>query len=195
MRILEAVTFDVVMRHFAQEHPFDDTYADNYNDDAEVNLRGAERLLGGLWHKVLLDRAELLSVVLPWHVGEYGEVELIPPTGLTVAGAADRLRALDSSYARTNPACARKLEYQSGSPRQPVFLSTRTVPGADYDEMTAREGLIHLDGLHRMLAWERSGAGTSGAGVPAYVAGLGPAEVLRYSGGPAREYGIVTPRP
>ncbi len=182
MRILGAVRFETVIRHFTQEHPFDPVDQANTNDEAENHVRDAQLAFDGRWHRVLLDGPEVRSVVLPWHLGEDGEVELIPNTGLTVAAAADRLAMLSASYTRSNPLCARKLARQRTAPRLPVFLSTRALPGRDYDALTVREGLIHLDGLHRMLAWARAGQLVSGNWFEAYVAGLSPAHVRHGTG-------------
>ncbi|GAA2350810.1 DUF6309 family protein [Streptomyces sp. XM4011] len=174
MRVLEPVTFDRVRAHFDREHPYDPADDGNTNDEAAGHLRSAQRTLGGRWHRVLLHGPEVLEVVLPWHLGEYGTVELIPPTGLTLERAAARLAALGDSYGETNPVCAAKLAHhrRSTAPAQPLFLSTRAVPGEDYAALTVRQGLIHLDGLHRMLAWRHSGRLAPGRWVEAYVAGL-----------------------
>jgi len=172
MKVLESVTFTSVLRHFAEEHPFDESDEANSNDEALTHLHDADLVLGGRWHLVELERIELLSVVLPWHLGENGGQELIPKAGLTLAAAAARLVELGPSYAGTNPLCARKLDRQTAGPPTPVFLSTCAVPGADYEGLAVREGLIHLDGLHRMLAWERHGRLASMRGAKAYLAGL-----------------------
>lgn len=177
MRVLEAVTFEAVMSHFGREHLYDEEDESNSNDEAETHIRNAQLTLRGLWHRVLLEGTEVLDVVLPWHLGEDGEVELIPKTGLTVAAAASRLAAAGASYARTNPLCALKLARQTHARPRPLFLSTRAVPGRDYEALTVRAGLIHLDGLHRMLAWELAGRLVPGRWIEAYVAGLPPADV------------------
>ncbi|MFJ4963218.1 hypothetical protein EES43_01220 [Streptomyces sp. ADI96-02] len=172
MRILEAVGYDALMRRFGREHPYDPSDRANSNDEAAAHVLDAQRVLGGRWHRVLLEGPEVLDVVLPWHLGEGGGVELIPPTGLTVAAAAARLAALDATYAHTNPLCAYKLTRQKGAPAQPLYLSTRAMPTRDYAALTVREGLVHLDGLHRMLAWHRGGLLAPGRWLEAYVAGL-----------------------
>lgn len=177
MRIVGAVRFETVIGHFAQEHPFNASDQANTNDEAEGHIRNGQRELGGRWHQVLLEGPEVCGVVLPWHLGEDGEVELVPKAGLTVAAAAERLAGLGASYTRSNPMCALKLARQSTAPRRPLFLSTRPVSGRDYDGLAVREGLIHLDGLHRMLAWDQAGQLVSGNWFPAYVAGLSPAHV------------------
>ncbi|WP_326675454.1 DUF6309 family protein [Streptomyces sp. NBC_01237] len=177
MKVLEAVTFDALMRRFGREHPYDPDDEANSNDEARTHIHNAQLTLGGRWHEVMLEGTEVLDVVLPWHLGENGGVELIPRTGLTVAAAASRLTALGTSYADTNPLCRRKLARQIHARPRPLFLSTSAVPGQDYEALTVREGLIHLDGLHRMLAWQQAGHLVPGRWVRAYVAGLSPADV------------------
>ncbi|MFI1013219.1 DUF6309 family protein [Streptomyces sp. NPDC020965] len=173
MRILEAVPFDTVLAHFARHHPYHPEDPDNSNDEAETHIRNAQALAEGRWHRVLLEGPEVHGVVLPWHLGEDGEVELVPRTGLTVRAAAARLAALGDAYATSNPVCARKLAHQGRAEPTAVFLSTRAVGGEDYEGLSVREGLIHLDGLHRMLAWEQTRRLAPGRLLQAYVAGLG----------------------
>ncbi|MFJ8255394.1 DUF6309 family protein [Streptomyces sp. NPDC094466] len=86
--------------------------------------------------------------------------------------AAIRLAALDATYTRTNPLCAFKMTRQNHALARPLYLSTRAMPTRDYAALTVRKGLVHLDGLHRMLAWHRSGLLSPGRWVEAYVAGL-----------------------
>ncbi|WP_405996885.1 DUF6309 family protein [Streptomyces sp. NBC_00829] len=177
MRVLKAITFDALTSLFGRAHPYDPNDEANSNDEAETHIRNAQLTLGGRWHQVMLEGTEVLDIVLPWHSGEAGDVELIPRTGLTVAAAASRLAVLGTSYADTNPLCALKLARQTHASPRPLFLSTRPVSGQDYEALTVREGLIHLDGLHRMLAWQRAGLLVPGWWVKAYVAGLSPADV------------------
>ncbi|MEN8650408.1 DUF6309 family protein [Streptomyces sp. 21So2-11] len=185
MKVLAPVPFAHVMRHFAEQHPFDVEYEENTNDEAEEHLRAAELTLGQ-WHRVALDRADVLAVILPWHLGEGGDRELIPKTGLTVGQTVARLRAAGEGYARANPVCGRKLDLQAASALTPVFLSTRAVPGVDYEGLPAGDRLTHLDGLHRMLAWELHGRLAAGVPMEAYVAGapggLAPADVRHGAG-------------
>ncbi|MFE2847904.1 DUF6309 family protein [Streptomyces scopuliridis] len=169
MRVIAAAPFASVLDTFARAHPLDRAHEANTNDEAEEHIRNAELSLGS-WRRVLLDRDDLLRVVLPWHLGEGGERELIPKSGLTVADAVARLEAAGGAYARTNPVCARKLDRLAAAPFTPLFLSTRAVPGIDYEGLVVREGLIHLDGLHRALAWERAGRLTAGTRIEAFLA-------------------------
>ncbi|MFI6702579.1 DUF6309 family protein [Streptomyces sp. NPDC050509] len=174
MRVVAAVPFETVQRRFARAHPLGLAHEANTNDEAEEHIRQAQSTLGA-WQRVLLDRDDLLGMVLPWHLGEGGERELVPASGLTVAEAVLRLRELGDTYARTNPVCARKLGRMATAPFTPLFLSTHAVPGVDYEGLVVREGLIHLDGLHRALAWERAGRLTPGTRIEAFLASHAPA--------------------
>ncbi|MFE4017181.1 DUF6309 family protein [Streptomyces sp. NPDC059101] len=173
MRILETVTFDAVLRHFRAEHPVAREHDGNTNDEAEGHVRNAERLLGR-WSRVLLGRQDVLDVMLPWHLGEGGDRELVPPTGMTVAEAAETLRSQQDAYARSNPVCWRKLLRQRTAPRTPLFLSARAVGGVDYEGLRVKEGVTHLDGLHRMIAWAAWHRLPEGEEIPAYVAFAAP---------------------
>ncbi|MCK7625211.1 DUF6309 family protein [Streptomyces sp. RS10V-4] len=176
MRILETVSFASVLRDFRADHPLRRAHEGNTNDEAEGHVRNAERLLGR-WARVLLSRQDVLGVMLPWHLGEGGGRELVPPTGLTVADAAARLRAQQDDYARTNPVCWAKLLHQRTAPPTPLFLSSRAVTGEDYAGLRVKDGITHLDGLHRMLAWAAWHLLPEEERIPAYVAGPAPADV------------------
>lgn len=116
MKTLEAVSYDALMSRFTRGHSYDPCDEADSNDEAAAHIHDAQHVLGGRWHRVLLEGPEVLDVVLPWHLGEDGDVELIPPTGLTVAAAAIRLAALDATYTQTNPLCAFKLTRQNPRP-------------------------------------------------------------------------------
>ncbi|GAA2248633.1 MULTISPECIES: DUF6309 family protein [Kitasatospora] len=153
MDIAGPAPFAEVRETFLQDHPLEGAHEANSNQDGEQNLERAEQLLG-TWWRVRLSRAEVLGVILPWHLSEGGRLELVPRSGLTVAQAAERIRSGGAEWAEANPVCAAKLRLLRHAPFTPVYLSTRPVPHSDYSDLRIREGLIHLDGLHRMLAWE-----------------------------------------
>ncbi|MFD8679400.1 DUF6309 family protein [Streptomyces sp. NPDC059641] len=169
--MLETLPFEAVLRRFAEDHTYDAEDRTNFNDRAERHLLSARRDMPGRWRRLLLEGPEVGKAVLPWHAGEGGQAELVPATGLTVFEAVDRLAALGASYERSNPLCSLKIARQRRAAPLPLFLSTRPVSGPDHDSLTTRQGLIHLDGLHRMLAWATSGRLVPGRWFEAYVAG------------------------
>ncbi|MGH3932278.1 MAG: DUF6309 family protein, partial [Pseudonocardiaceae bacterium] len=173
MKVLAAVTFDDVLRRFYQEHALDRAHEANTNSEAEQHLRNADALLGQ-WSRVLLGRRDILGVMLPWHLSEGGSRELVPKSGLTVASAARRLRSESRQHAAANPTCWGKLAWQQRSPLTPLFLSTRAIGTVDYEDLSVKDGLTHLDGLHRMLAWELFDRLPEDDRIEAYVAGALP---------------------
>ena len=175
MRIIAVVTFDEVLQRFYHEHALDRAHEANRNGEAEQHLRNANALLRQ-WSRVLVGRRDVLGVMLPWHLSEGGDRELIPKSGLTVAAAARRLRSMGRQHARMNPTCWGKLTWQSTSPLTPLFLSTHAIGTVDYEELQVKDGLTHLDGLHRMLAWELHHRLPDDDRIEAYVAGALPVD-------------------
>lgn len=182
MQRLGEVPFREVLAAYRGDHPRERPHEANSNGEGEENLERAERLLG-TWSRVRLAAPDALGVVLPWHLAEGGARELVPRTGLTVAGAARLLRREGPELARANPVCAAKLALLARAPLTPVYLSTRPVEHDDYADLRVRSGLIHLDGLHRLIAWHLAGRLGPGAGLTAYVAGL-PGAAPRARPGP-----------
>lgn len=118
------------------------------------------------WVLVRLKHQEVLGIVLPWH--EVGGIELVPPAGCTLAEALDRLGELERLYRKASPHFWETIEILERADLSPIFLSTSPIESEDYARIT-RTGLIHLDGLHRLLAWGRSGR-LDGVEIEAYVA-------------------------
>jgi hypothetical protein len=153
MEIVEPVPFAEVRHIYLRDHPAERTHQANTNRDGEENLWRAERLIGSWW-RVRLSRADVLDVVLPWHLSEGGAYELVPRSGLTVGQVVERMRSDWTHVAEVNPVCTAKLELLEHSPLTAVYLSTHPVAHPDYADLRVEEGLIHLDGLHRVIAWE-----------------------------------------
>lgn len=172
MRICATLEFAHVLQRFRAEHGLDKRHESNTNSDGEMHLRRADALLGR-WAEVVIGREEVRSVVLPWHLSEGGAIALVPPSGRSVARAVEELRSVIGRYAAESPACWRKLERMRAAPWTPVYLSTEAIDAPDYDDLDIRRGLIHLDGLHRLVAWELHGLLTDETEIVAYVAGVG----------------------
>jgi hypothetical protein len=170
MKFLGKADIAEVFSTYRCDHPGDSAHeADSYRDGVE-NLQRAADLPGG-WSRVLLSRIEILAVVLPWHLSEGGARELVPRTGLTVGQAAIVLQSEWSRWLDANPVCTKRLQLLSDAPFTPVFVSTSPVAHSDYADLTVREGLFHVDGLHRMIAWELAGRLPEDEQTPAFVAG------------------------
>lgn len=170
MQILGPVTFDEVLTGFHRDHSVARDHEANTNRDAQDALRLADETFGG-WSKVRLSRAEIRTVMLPWHLSEGGGRELVPRSGRTVGQAADLLRAHAAEFAAANAVCTAKLTRFRTAPFTSVFLSTRPVPHDHYADLPTRDGLVHLDGLHRLLAWELAERLPAGEDFTAFVAG------------------------
>lgn len=170
MRLIAEVEFREVVARFRRDHRLEAAYESNTNQLAHHYLHLADEMLA-TWTRVRLNAAELRTVILPWHESEGGEIALVPKTGLTVGRAADRLAEIGDRYPRESPVCWGKIERLARGQRTPVFLSTRAIPGVDYEGLRVKEGLVHLDGLHRMIAWSLAAATGGALEVDAYVAG------------------------
>lgn len=153
MRTLETLGTDDVVRRFRAAHPGADAASRAGNEYAEGVLRLAGEQRGGRWRRVALTGGDIAGVLLPWHAGEYGGREPVPPAGATVAEAAATLRDWRADYPDTNPDCWARLSWMAAAPHGPLFLSDGAVDHPFYERMERRAGLTHLDGLHRMLAW------------------------------------------
>ncbi|MEV7597026.1 DUF6309 family protein [Kitasatospora sp. NPDC089797] len=170
MEIVTAVAYSEVHEAYLRDHPVERAHEANTNLYGEENLERADTLPGGWW-RIRLTPADVLGVVLPWHLSEGGERELVPRTGLTVARAAERVRSGGADWTAANPVCSAKLRLLRRAPFTPLFLSTAPVDHPDYAGLVLAPGLIHLDGLHRMVAWGLAGRLAGGIELDGYLAG------------------------
>ncbi|WP_063803462.1 DUF6309 family protein [Streptomyces silvensis] len=170
MHITGPTTFDEVLEHFRRDHSVALDHEVNTNQDADSALRLADATFG-TWSEIRLSRDDVRSVLLPWHLGCGGGRELVPRTGLTVGQAADLLRADDAGFRAANPVCTAKVDRFRTTPFTSIFLTTRPIPHDHYADLPTDDGLVHLDGLHRLLAWELSGRLSPRAELPARIAG------------------------
>ncbi|MEI5098113.1 DUF6309 family protein [Streptomyces sp. PmtG] len=170
MHIIGPTTFEEVRDRFHQDHPVTRAHEVNTNVDADSALRLADATFG-TWSTIRLSRADVRSVLLPWHLGCGGGRELVPRTGLTVGQAADLLRAHEAEFTAANPVCTGKIALFRTAAFSSIYLTTRPIPHDHYADLPTDDGLVHLDGLHRLLAWELSGRLSPRAELPAYIAG------------------------
>jgi hypothetical protein len=152
---------------------FQEVKATFVRDNAETPERNAWPLRAleiantqfGDWERVLLFPDDLGNIMLPRH--DHG-VSLVPPSGSSVSEALKKLDRLDRSSE-----CYRRIQTFSDPRTSAVFLSVAPINDPhypDYKGLVDRgyKGLMHLDGLHRLIAWHLENKRT----VPAYIAGL-----------------------
>jgi hypothetical protein len=169
MKIIEKVSFEEVLKQFRAEHDADHPHEVNTNADAEESLQRAQ-ILFGEWHRVSLTREDILQVRLPWHLSCGGDMELVPKTGLSVQETVEKLSNVKIQFKDSCPVCFNKLQRMQYLPFTPLFLSTQALDTEDYNELTIKSGLIHLDGLHRMIGWELHGLFINNPLIEAYLA-------------------------
>jgi GNAT superfamily N-acetyltransferase len=127
----------------------------------------------GAWQLVMLQGREAAEVVLPPHAGEpcHGDtLALIGSEGATVASAAQTLDGLAARYRRLNRSCWQRIEHAGCEPFSPLILTTEPLDHPDYRSLGVGGSLFHLDGLHRLLGWQRAGRLTE-VSIEAWVAG------------------------
>jgi len=173
MRFVQQVSFDEVLRQFRYYHGSDLDYAENTNDDTEKTLHLLEEQLGGVWNKVFLNEKDIRKVILPWHLSCGGDFELVPKTGLTVEKVVNHLSKNETAFSKASPVCIQKMERLKGAELTPLFLTTVAAKRVFYQLLAPenKTGLIHIDGLHRMVAWVRSGRLKNGEEIETYIAG------------------------
>ncbi len=150
------VSFERVWSVFRDRHRPDADDADGW---ALSRLEEADDQFDE-WARVKLDREDVMEVVLVYHCRGAGD-PLVPREGATVAAIADRLRDDAAWLAADHPRCHVRIEYLMQEPFSPVFLAEGPLEDSSaeqYDWLRYREGhLVHLDGLHRLLAWTLDG--------------------------------------
>ena len=169
MRFIAKIEFEDVLEAFYREHSTELAHDENTNPEAEraLNLANAQM---GEWRKALLRREDILNVILPWHISCGGKTELVPKSGMAVGQAVAKIARLGEAFARHNPVCFQKIQRMGRLPFTPLFLSTKAIGKDDYWGLEKKEGLVHIDGLHRMIAWELHGRLSEEVEVEAYVA-------------------------
>jgi len=138
---------------------------DKYNKISEGNtnhwarelVTTANKKFNGQWHLAELTKEDALKILLPWH--NHGEkVNLVPKTGMTVQAAANYFKKNATEYKKENPKChAKIIMFSEKEITEPLFLSTAPLTGCDKIEHEklhyTDKSLVHLDGLHRLIAW------------------------------------------
>lgn len=155
MRVEKRVNFQEVLDEFTRHN---DVARNQWALDA---IKVADKELDH-WVRAILDFDDILNIMLPYH--NHRAYLLVPQSGSTVSEAIEKLKSLPPEGC-----CPNKIDYFSNKPSSLIFLSMKPISHGDYAGLVARgyEGLTHLDGLHRLVAWGRSGISE----VAAYVAG------------------------
>jgi len=161
MQIQASVDFDEVLSAFEG----DNLTTPDRNDWPRGALKIANQQLGR-WKKVMLSPDELGTIMLPQH--DHG-VFIVPPSGSTVAEAVRKLPTMDRSTEYY-----RRIQQFFDSRTSLIYLSAAPIDDPQYWDYkgivdSGYRGLTHLDGLHRLFAWEQEARKRY---VPAYVAGL-----------------------
>jgi hypothetical protein len=133
MEILkENVPFDEVLAHYYQEH----SGWEGYEIGLEY-LTAANTQYQGKWTLVLLSCDNIASAMLPLH---NHPIEVIPPSGLSVSKAAQRLKALPKDQM---PNCWQRICGISERDFSQMHLALKIENGV----------LKHVDGVHRLLSY------------------------------------------
>lgn len=168
------VDFKEVMDNFEQEHG---NYKDGTNSISRDYLNKADKEIvrknDGGWLFVNLSYATAMKVLLPKHC--HDDVALVRRCGDTAKDALKVYEGWSEQIKRNNPLCSGSLAYHLANPnKKPIFLTVEPID-VPYDyysllknpELT--EGrLVHLDGLHRLVAMAINGNREST--ISAYIA-------------------------
>lgn len=147
------------------------SYTRNYGSSSSVKwtidiLNKADTSAKGKWQLVALSPEEASSkITLPWHHhGDEGHgkgVELIPKSGMTVSQVTTNIVQSMPEYQKNNSRCLANINSLKSLDFNPIILSTKALKGYGlfaYDHIVVPSGnLIHLDGLHRLIAWSIDG--------------------------------------
>jgi hypothetical protein len=166
MRVESPLSFERVRETFVRENP-DPGFG---STDYALRLLEAANIQFGEWYSVVLSLEDSLRVMLPHHVHKGLDLilNLIPESGLLVSEVLPKIELAPKSHE-----CPQRIQKLSQDPLSTIFLSATPLSqgdNSDYRELVRRgyKGLTHLDGLHRLIAYAKSGRSE----IVAYVAGL-----------------------
>jgi len=143
----ENVSFDEVLAHYRQEHSGWEGYAIGLD-----YLNASNKRYQGKWTLVLLSSADIAGVMLPSH---NHPIEVIPPSGLSVSDAAQRLKSLPK-------------DQMSNCWKRICGINERDFSQMHLALEIENSMLKHVDGVHRLLSYVYFQKGDT---VHAYVAG------------------------
>lgn len=176
IRIFQTVSFSEVLRVFKKEYIEYSGYRSDTHNYTRRILVNANKQFQGQWALVYLGKRQIGNIVLPWHLGEGGRVELVPKQGATLRKVLKKFDNLKfyQEYKKSNPICWRKIIYLKKQRPTPLFLTTVPLEKKlSYNDLIVQDNqLVHLDGLHRLLAWGLSNRIKGYGEIKAYIAGL-----------------------
>lgn len=173
--LIRTVNFKEVLEFFDEKHA---NHLCDTNEFSRTLLTKANGRFNDSWALVGLSRDQVLDIILPHHISEGGSVHLVPTTGSTVRAAVKKIEHTSpDAYQSASPNCWKKISYWMTADFSPVFLSTVPVDSVDYEGLIDYNGhLVHLDGLHRLIAWALTEVHTGSIDVDhkflAYLAGF-----------------------
>jgi len=113
------------------------------------------------WARVSLSREDVMGTVLVYHCRGDGD-PVVPREGATVREVVDGLDGEGmSELAAEHPRCHDRIERLMREPFSPVFLADGPLEETSAEQYgwleCGEDCLVHLDGLHRLLAWTLDG--------------------------------------
>lgn len=153
--MLKKLIFSEVLAIFDNEHPI----GEGTNNWARKMLNNANNKFCGEWYSTQLSRREVLNILLVWH--RDGELELISEQGMAVWEVVRRWKEIEDEYKKKNSGCYKKIMKFSRDQFSTVFLAVKPIKGCgstEHEKLKYQDGsLVHLDGLHRLIAWAIAG--------------------------------------
>lgn len=155
MKFLKRVDTVAVLAALNADDPNDEF---NGNSIAKLLINKADEKFAGEWQMVSLSSFEVLNIFLPHHEHK-GSMKLIPPEGMRVKDVISHWSEINEQYKNTNSSCHEKIVNLQQKPLSTIYLSAKPLDVfEDYQKMSNTEGsLVHLDGLHRLVAWAIAG--------------------------------------
>jgi hypothetical protein len=150
--ILKEIEFQEVMRRFEEEY----AYAGGTRNWT-ANVLNLTDNLCKMWGLVRVRADQLGDVLLPWHRSkDDGGYDVVPRVGMLLSEVGPEL---DHRIRSNAPVFMNRIIELSDKPLGHIFLS-QIIPSSEpsYAQVVPRSGhVVCLDGLHRLIALQRSG--------------------------------------
>ena len=141
------VSIEKVLKTFYKEHRLER----GANKWAVRMLKETDKKFD-FWIEAKLPKKILLNTLLPYHF--HGEMMLVPKKGATVKETFEKLKKHRENYRKKCSKCIKTIEFFKDKDIGHIYLSMGKPNNLyDYPKMKYhKEHLVHLDGLHRLLA-------------------------------------------